>query len=146
MVRRFDSPRGTKAVRGKSGTKWAVNRAIARKLRKLDCDPVTLLARIATDEETPIALRYRATAQLAQLLHAPKAEAPVPSSPESEPPAIDIGAAIAANWRDDERGGKAAVGQAADDRAADAENARAGDGPEEACDPRSPDGWHWPLK
>lgn len=82
----------------RTGTKWAVNRAIAAKLRKLDCDPVTLLARIATDEEAPVALRYRATARLAQMLHDPKAAPPPPPEPEPEP--IDIGGMIAAMWRE----------------------------------------------
>jgi hypothetical protein len=92
-----------KPAKKRSGTKWAVNRAIAQKLRKLDCDPVTLLARIATDEEAPVELRYRATTRLALLLHDPKAEASPPApKPKPKPDLSQVVEIIEAAWRKDD--------------------------------------------
>lgn len=83
-------------VPARTRTRTAVNRAIVRKLKQNDRDPIALLARVATDEELPMKLRFRAANNLTKLVYAPPPRAvPVP---QPEKPRVDVAAIIRASW------------------------------------------------
>jgi hypothetical protein len=57
-----------------------INMAVSQRLAELGCDPIEGLARMAMDENTPIELRYRCNAELAQYVQ-PKRRAVEISGP-----------------------------------------------------------------
>jgi hypothetical protein len=96
MSRPFGLPKTGGRVRGTPNKK---TEDLARKLRRLGCDPIEGLAKIALDPETKTELRFRCFSELAQYIY-PKRKAIEIKQSEHVPELIDEGLPVPAEFRD----------------------------------------------
>lgn len=73
----------------KSGTHNKITRDVVALLDSLGCNPLEGLARIATDEKVPIAIRARCHAEVAKYVH-PQLKSVEVSGPAGGPISVDV--------------------------------------------------------